>query len=50
MWWIINFDIPANPGHDEREIDEEGIVPGPIIAMTLLVDIALGDDEQSSFY
>jgi hypothetical protein len=50
VWWIINVEIPTNPDFDGKEVDEDGIVPGPIMIMKLLMDIALGDDTQSKFY
>lgn len=50
VWWITNVEIPTNPDFDERDVDAEGIVPSPIITLQLLLDIALGDEEQSRFY
>ncbi len=50
VWWIINVEIPTNPNFDGIEIDEDEIVPGPILGMQLLMDIALGDEERSRFY
>ena len=50
MWWIMNVEIPTNPDYDGSDIDESGIVPGPVMSMQLLLDIALGDDERSRFY
>jgi hypothetical protein len=50
VWWIINIEIPTNPDFDDKEVDENGIVPGPVMGMQLLMDIALGDEERSRFY
>ena len=50
VWWITNVEIPTNPDFDGVEVDESGIVPGPVMTMQLLMDIALGDDERSRFY
>jgi hypothetical protein len=50
VWWITNVEIPTNPDFDGAEVDESGIVPGPVMTMQLLMDIALGDDERSRFY
>jgi hypothetical protein len=49
-WWIVNVEIPTNPDFDGKEIDEDGIVPGTIMTLRLLADIALGSEEESSFY
>lgn len=48
--WITNVEIPTNPDFDGAKVDENGIVPGPVMTMQLLMDIALGDDERSRFY
>jgi hypothetical protein len=50
MWWIINVEIPTDPDFDGETIDDDGIVPGAVMSMQLLLDIALGDEEQSRFY
>lgn len=50
IWWIREVDIPPNPDFDGREIDETGIIPGPVIGLQLLCDIALGSEERSRFY
>lgn len=49
-WWILNVEIPTNPDFNGQEIDEEGIVPGKIMTLRLLTDIALGTEEESKFY
>ena len=50
VWWITNFEIPTNPDYDGSDINEEGIVPGRLMGIQLLWDIALGDEERSRFY
>lgn len=50
VWWITNVEIPTNPDYDGSDINEEGIVPGRLMTIQLLWDIALGDEEQSRFY
>ena len=50
VWWITNVEIPVNPDFDGNDVDEDEITPGPVIAMRLLLDIALGDREQSRYY
>tara|TARA_R110002072_G_scaffold253748_1_gene412503 strand:- start:2077 stop:2694 length:618 start_codon:yes stop_codon:yes gene_type:complete len=51
VWWIVNVEIPVDPDFDgTEEIDEAGILPGPVMNMQLLMEIALGDEEQSRFY
>jgi len=50
-WWIVNVDIPTNPDFDEAgEIDEENIIPGTVINLQMILDIALGPDERAYSY
>lgn len=49
-WWIVNVEIPTDPDFDGKEIDEEGIMPGPVITIRLLLDIALGSEQDSKYY
>ncbi len=49
-WWIVNVEIPTNPDFDGREVDEAGIVPGPLISLQLMVDIALGSEKDADWY
>ena len=48
VWWIVNVEIPTNPDFDNAEIDESGIVPGPLITVQIMLSIALGSDEEST--
>lgn len=50
VWWITNVDIPTNPDYDSSKVDEGRIVPGSIMLMHLLMDIAFGDEDRSRFY
>jgi hypothetical protein len=49
-WWILNVEIPTNPDFDGKDIYENGIIPGPIMTLRLLTDIALGSEEESKYY
>jgi hypothetical protein len=51
-WWIINVEIPTDPNlmDHANEIDTEGIIPGPILGLKLMIDVALGSDEIENFY
>ncbi len=49
-WWIVNVEIPTNPDFDGKNIDENSIIPGPIMTLRLLTDIALGSEEESKYY
>jgi hypothetical protein len=50
VWWIVNVELPTNPDFDGQDVDESGIVPGRIMTLQILLDIALGTDEESRKY
>jgi hypothetical protein len=50
VWWIIKFELAADPGYDGREVDSADVLPGPIAGIQLLHDVALGSPEQSRYY
>jgi hypothetical protein len=50
IWWIVNFEIPINSDFDGAEIDESGIVPGVVLTIQLMFEIALGEPEKASYY
>lgn len=49
-WWIVNFEIPTNPDFDDKVIGKSDIIPGPLVGMRMLLDIALGSEEESKLY
>jgi len=50
VWWIMNVELAVNPDYDGQEIDEADVIPGPLMSLRVLFDVALGSDEQSWFY
>jgi hypothetical protein len=46
-WWIVNVEIPINPDLSGEEIDEAKVIPGPVMGLRLLLDVALGSEEES---
>ena len=49
-WWIINYEIPLNPDLVDVEIIEDEIVPGPIAGLRMMIDVALGSEEEANYY
>jgi hypothetical protein len=45
VWWVVNVEIPTNPDFDGREIDEAGIVPGAVLSLQMLIEVASGNTE-----
>jgi hypothetical protein len=49
-WWIVNVEIPCDPDMCSKDVDVEGIIPGRIMVIRLLCDIALGSEKESKYY
>lgn len=49
-WWILNVEIPTNEDFDGAEIDGKGIVPGSIMTVKMMLDIAMGSEAEASAY
>lgn len=45
VWWVVNLEIPTNPDFDGKEIDEEGIVPGPVLMIQIMLEVIGGNEE-----
>jgi hypothetical protein len=50
VWWLVNVEIATDPDLVDKEVDEAGIVPGPIITLQLMLDVALGEPDKASYY
>jgi len=46
----LNVEIPTDPDFNRKDIDADGIIPGPIMTLRLLTDIVLGSEEESKYY
>lgn len=50
VWWVVNIEIPANPDFDDQEIDAEGIVPGPVLMLQMMLEVLSGNEELLKHY
>ena len=50
IWWIVNLEIPTNTDFDGKEIDEKGIIPGPIIMIKMMLEVLSGNEELLKQY
>jgi hypothetical protein len=50
IWWVVNLEIPTNPDFDGKEIDEEGIVPGPVLMLQMMMEVLSGNEELLKHY
>ena len=49
-WWVLNVGIPTNPSYDGQEISEDQVMPGPVIMLQLMLDVASGNTEFLAHY
>lgn len=51
-WWIVNVEIPTDPDLIDivDELDLDGIVPGTIMSLRMMIDVALGSNETANYY
>ena len=45
VWWVVNVELATNPSFANREVDEAGIVPGPVLSLQMLIEVASGNTE-----
>ncbi|WP_116522024.1 hypothetical protein [Achromobacter insuavis] len=45
VWWVINVEIPTNPDFAGNDIKEEDIVPGAVLTLEMLIQVASGNTE-----
>lgn len=50
IWWVVNLEIPTNPDFDGVEIDEEKIVPGPLLMIQIMLDVVSGNEALLNHY
>ena len=49
-WWLVNYEIPANPALEGQDIDIDNAVPGITSQLGILYDIVLGTPEEANKY
>ncbi len=45
VWWVVNFEIAINPDFDDQELDEKDVVPGAVLSLQMLIEVASGNTE-----
>lgn len=50
VWWVVILEIPTNPDFDGKEIDEEGIVPGSLLMIQIMLDVVSGNETLLNHY
>jgi len=50
LWWFKYFEMEINPEAYPKDLDPNEVIPGPIWALQMIVDVALGTDEEAGKY
>ena len=50
LWWFKNFEMAIDPEAYPPDLDIESVIPGPVWSLRMLIDIALGPEEEAKRY
>jgi hypothetical protein len=50
VWNVLNLELAGDPDWEGQDIDQSEVLPGPMLVLRMLTDIALGDDEKAWVY
>jgi hypothetical protein len=50
MWWFVNFEMAIDPEAYPKDLDLDEVIPGPIWSLNMLIDVALGSEEEAAKY
>ncbi|ALS99548.1 hypothetical protein [Lacimicrobium alkaliphilum] len=50
IWWFENFEMAIDPEAYPEDLDLEQVVPGPVWSLQMLIDVALGPEEEARKY
>ncbi len=49
-WWLINFEMAIDPEFLPDGATEEDVIPGVLMSLQLMLDIASGNEPQEGYY
>lgn len=50
IWWIENLDMAIIPDAYPADLDLDQVIPGPVWSLKMLMDVALGPEEEAKKY
>jgi len=50
QWWILNVELSTDPDYSGKDIKKENIIPGAIVSIQLMLNIALGSENEAKYY
>lgn len=50
IWWFENLEMAIDPEAYPEDLDLEKVIPGPVWSLQMLIDVALGPEEEARKY
>lgn len=50
IWWFENLEMAIDPEAYPEDLDLDEVVPGPVWSLQMLIDVALGPEEEAKKY
>lgn len=50
IWWFENFEMAIDPESYPDDLDLDQVIPGPVWSLQMLIDVALGPEEEAEKY
>lgn len=50
IWWFENLELAINPESYPSDLDLDQVIPGPVWSLQMLIEIALGPEEEANKY
>ena len=50
IWWFENLETAIDPETYPEDLDLEQVIPGPVWSLQMLIDVALGPEEEARKY
>lgn len=49
-WWLVYFEMAINPDMVPEKGNVDDVIPGPMLSLRLMLDIALGNEPEEGYY
>ncbi|MGP4972609.1 hypothetical protein ACTXIP_03010 [Psychrobacter alimentarius] len=50
IWWFENLEMAIDPEAYSEDLDLEQVIPGPVWSLQMLIDVALGTEDEARKY
>ena len=45
VWWVVDLELATNPEYDGEDVDEAEIIPGAVLSLQMLIEVAAGNTD-----